>query len=57
MLMNYRATPPNILCMPHFVIGNTFPRLAVKAVAMVVPLVGEATGNVGPMCYVKAVMN
>jgi len=39
--------------MPHFVVGNTFPRLAVEAVARMCPLVSEAARDVGPVCDVQ----
>jgi len=43
----------NALGMPHFIVGNTLPRLDVKAVTVMCPLVSKAAGQVGPQCNVQ----
>jgi len=39
--------------MPHFIVGNTLPRLGSKTVTGVIPLVSKAAGDIGPVSWMK----
>jgi len=40
--------------MPHFIVGNTFPGLAVEAITGMSPFVSKAACNIGPLCNIQA---
>ena len=49
MFIIYQNKTQRLLGVPHLIVGNTFPRLAVKTVACSRPLVGKTAGDIGPI--------
>jgi len=43
--------------MPHFIISDTLPRLAVESVGRMCPLVGEAACHISPVCDIQVLTN